>query len=269
MTNLTNQDYLRNQQYQNAGKLNARIALHERFSTNPQGWFPWIIEQMDLPPACHVLELGCGPGILWRTLLEQGGWEQLPAGWDVTLSDFSEGMLAQARHNLGGFNGFRFQVIDAQAIPFEAGRFDIVIANFMLYHVPDRPRALSEIRRVLKQGGCLYAATVGDHHMQELAALTGQFDPSGKVEQMRMGPEFSLENGQAQLEAFFDRVRLLRYPDGLHVTEAAPLIDYMLSTASFTHHDRRAEFAAFVAQVFAAKGGVMDITKDSGMFIAC
>ena len=50
---------------------------------------------------------------------------------------------------------FTFGKIDAQSIPYEKDSFDAVIANHMLYHVPDLARTLSEIRRVLRPEGCL------------------------------------------------------------------------------------------------------------------
>ena len=43
-----------------------------------------------------------------------------------------------------------YAVLDLQALPFPEACFDAVIANHMLYHVPDRPRALAEVQRVLK-----------------------------------------------------------------------------------------------------------------------
>jgi hypothetical protein len=39
-------DYLREQQYANAANLDARIALHQRFSTNPQGWVVWLFDRI-------------------------------------------------------------------------------------------------------------------------------------------------------------------------------------------------------------------------------
>ena len=268
MTKLDNQNYLRSQQYKDSSNLNARVSLHERFSTNPQGWFGWVFEHLELPPVSRILELGCGTGQLWHTILQQSGTKLLPEGWDVTLSDFSEGMLSQARETLADTPGFHFQVIDAQSIPFEDAHFDVVIANHMLYHVPDRPRALHEIRRVLKPEGRLYATTVGEMHMQELLSLTDRFDPSGRTEQMKNGGEFSLESGLEQLQAVFRTVYMQRYHDSLHVTEASPLVSYLMSSAGFQADERRVEFAAFIERVFAEKGGVIDITKDSGMFTA-
>ena len=82
-----NQEYLACQ-YRNASNLNARIDLHQRFSTNKYGWQRWIFDQLDLPLQCRILELGCGPGNLWLENLDR-----IPESWDIVLSDFSAGML--------------------------------------------------------------------------------------------------------------------------------------------------------------------------------
>jgi ubiquinone/menaquinone biosynthesis C-methylase UbiE len=145
MPQVSDQTYLLTKQYQNASNLEARIALHARFSTNTYGYYPWIFDRLGLPPHSRILELGCGTGLLWLENMDR-----IPKGWDVTLSDFSPGMLQEAQQNLrGSRRPFAFAVIDAQAIPYEDESFDGVIANHMLFHVPDRPRAFVEIRRVL------------------------------------------------------------------------------------------------------------------------
>src|ERR1700758_5420037 len=87
MSDLTNQSYLLNEQYKDAANLNARIQLHARFSTNKRGWNRWVFDQFKIPPNGRILELGCGPGKLWSSNLDGIG-----ADWQITLSDFSEGM---------------------------------------------------------------------------------------------------------------------------------------------------------------------------------
>src|SRR5579871_3026230 len=94
MSIATDQNLLQTQ-YRNAANLNARINLHARFSTNRDGWHCWVFDQFILVPQCRVLELGCGPGTLWLK-----NRDRLPAGWDLILSDFSMGMLEDARRNL-------------------------------------------------------------------------------------------------------------------------------------------------------------------------
>jgi ubiquinone/menaquinone biosynthesis C-methylase UbiE len=261
MSRFTDQGYLRNEQYRDASNLNARIELHRRFRTNPYGWHRWVLDQIHLPPTARLLELGCGPGELWR---ENGA--QAPEGWQVTLADLSLGMLQEARQNLGGSRTqFTFAEADAQAIPFPDASFDGVIANHMLYHVPDREKAFAEIRRVLRPGGRFYAATNGRAHMRELRDWVQRWVPDTQ----RWSFAFSLESGQEQLERWFPSVTLHRYEDALVVTEAEPLIAYLRSGYAGTAvaGDRLAELAAFVRQELAARGAIR-LTKDTGLFEA-
>ncbi len=263
----SDQAYLLTDQYQNSSNLDARNQLHARFSINEYGWQRWVLDQFGFAPESHILELGCGPCYLWLENLDR-----IPEGWDITLSDFSPGMLQKARQNLCDYLWrFKFEVIDAQAIPFEDGSFDGVIANHMLYHVPDRAQALAEIRRVLRPGGCLYATTVGRAHLRELGELVSGFAPDYDPWGERGNPTelFLLENGLDQLVEWFPQVALRRYEDDLIVTEAAPLVAYALSMTTIPASvvDNAAKFAEFVEQELASRD-VIRITKDSGVFEA-
>src|SRR6266545_1500464 len=226
MSKIADQTYLLNDQYRNATNLNARIQLHERFSTNTYGWHRWVFDQIKIAPRSRILELGCGPGRLWLQNIER-----IPADGEITLSDFSPGMLEETRRNLAGSGRpFSFEVIDAQSIPFADASFDAVIANHMLYYVPDRAKALGEIRRVLRSGGYLYASTVGAAHLREMGELAEQFDPR-LVPWVGARPtdSFRLENGAEQLAPYFAEVALHRYEDALIVTEAEPLVAFIAS----------------------------------------
>jgi ubiquinone/menaquinone biosynthesis C-methylase UbiE len=250
-------------QYQDASNLDARVRLHQRFSVNKQGWHPWIFDHFDLPPRCRILELGCGPGYLWLDNLDR-----IPAGWEITLSDFSAGMLEQTRQHLKDRSQFEYKVIDAQSIPCEDEYFDAVIANHMLYHVPDKPKAFLEIRRTLKPEGCFYASTVGERHLIEIAELLSKFDVR-LASWGRVTDSFTLENGIAQLSGWFTNIKSYRYKDALEVTEAAPLVDYILSGwAAQILEEKQPQFREFVAGELATLGGVIHITKDSGLFVS-
>ena len=258
-----NQDYLK-EQYANADNLNVRIRLHELFSTNKQGLQPWLFEQMAIAPGMRVLELGCGTGNLWLENLER-----VPEDVEIVLSDFSEGMLGQAQAALAKAGPhFVFKVIDAQEIPFPDDAFDVVIANHMLYHVPNRRKAFSEIRRVLKPRGRFYASTIGEAHMQELHELMGRFDASLFSWGKSASAAFCLENGLEQLIPYFDQVSMRRYNDDLLVTDAEMLLAYILSGRLTLDEDQQAELAAFVRHEVAASPQGFFITKDSGVFEA-
>lgn len=259
------------EQYKTSANLDARIALHARFSVNPYPWFQWMFDHYAaLPSTARIISLGCGTALLWAE-----NRARLPAGWRVTLTDLSPGMLAQARENLRDAPPvFTWAVADAQTIPCADGVCDAVFANHMLYHVPDRPRALAEIRRVLKPGGALYATTVGDRHMRELWGLAEPLSPGIWERVTRIARGFTLENGVAQLTPFFARVTRDDYADNLAVTEVEPLIAYLASSASLAAQwspaQREAGFAALRERVAArlAAEGAIHITKASGMFVA-
>src|ERR1041384_410164 len=163
MSKFTDQQYLKSDQYRDSSNLDARVVIHQRFSTNPYGWFKWVFDTLlKLPESAKILELGSGPAYLWKENINR-----IPEGWNVSLSDLSSGMVDAAWRNLVVTGrAFQFKEIDVQSIPFEDETFDAVIANHMLYHVPDRPKAIAEIQRVLKPGGRLIATTVSENHMR-------------------------------------------------------------------------------------------------------
>jgi ubiquinone/menaquinone biosynthesis C-methylase UbiE len=256
---ISDQTYLR-EQYKNAANLNDRINLHVRFSTNRYDFHMWVFDQLKLAADSRVLELGCGPGSLWRPNLAR-----IPTGWQITLTDLSPGMLAEARTNLAGAHPFAFEQADAQALPFADAGFDAVIANHMLYHVPDRPRTFAEVQRVLRPSGRFYAATNGANHLREMHELVYQFD---ETIQLWNRSTFRLEGGADELAPFFTHVRLHRYESALVVTEAAPLVAFVASMIGAKLTDaRRIEFTRLVEQRIAADGAI-HITKQTGLFEA-
>jgi ubiquinone/menaquinone biosynthesis C-methylase UbiE len=263
MPNISDPEYV-SEQYQDESNLNARIQLHHRFSTNKYGWHRWVFDQLNLSPDSHILELGGGTGLLWLENLNR-----VPAGWDITLSDLSPGMVQEAQRNLcHSQRHFDFGVIDAQAISLEDDIFDAVIANHVLYHVPDRTKAFSEIRRVLRPGGRFYASTIGRAHLRELDELVHTFDPSWDPWGGGLTDSFLLENGLDQLSEWFSRATLHRYEDDLVITEARPLVAYVLSGAAESAvTGRELEFSEFVEQELALHDTIY-VTKDSGMFEA-
>ncbi len=256
--------YLKTHQYHDARNLDARVEVHRRFSSNPYGWFRWVFDALlKLPGNAVMLELGCGTGLLWKE-----NAARIPAGWKITLSDLSAGMVDAAWRNLVVVpRPFRFQEINAQAIPCEDGAFDAVIADHMLYHVPDRAKAISECRRVLKPGGRLFATTVGGHHLEELHGILGEAGVGDLMESF--SDPFTLENGAEQLRAAFPHVELCRYADALEVTDVILLMDYVRSLiySEELSEQQVARIQVHLEKELQEKGKIF-IRKDSGLFEA-
>jgi len=260
-------------QYRNASNLNARIALHGRFSTNEYGWTRWVFDQLELSSNAHILEIGCGTGMLWAE-----NFERIPEGWNVTLTDASPGMLDEAEDNLRGTQHFFFRVADVRELPFENGKFDAVVSNHVLHHVPERLRAISEISRVLDRNGTLYAATGGSSHLRDMDWMMRILDPDHPNDGLAQRIEpFSLENGAEQLSHYFPKVSAWRYEAELIVTEVQPLVDYVLSemTVQEAAADlREEELHARVSLLTESlereldESGAIHITKDTGLFVA-
>ena len=254
------------EQYKNGENIKSRIYLHDKYSYNEQGWFPWLFSQIRTAGVRDVLELGCGDGAFWKMCAEQ-----IPDDWHIVLSDVSRGMLEDAAHNLQGIPGDRsFLTADCQKIPCEDSSFDIVIANHVLFYPKNLPAALREIYRVLRPGGVLYCATYGSRHMKEIEGMTKEFDEEISLSRVKLYENFGLENGREWLQKYFSDIRCVEYPDYLNVTEAEPLLDYILSCHGNQRErlvQRYESFRQFLQKTLEREGAIR-ITKQAGLFIA-
>ena len=185
------------------------------------------------------------------------------------MGDLSPGMIEAARRSLGE-KRFLYRVVDAQELPFEDLRFDGVIANHMLFHVPDRARALREMRRVLTPGGRMYASTNGRTGRPGLAAWV-------RVAVHRDAPpatggtdreRFSLETGEAQLRDVFSYIVMHRYDDALEITEIEPMIDYVQSTSALALDPARLPELRQTVAAETERHGCLRLPKNTGMFEA-
>jgi SAM-dependent methyltransferase len=124
-------------------------ASYDRF-LGPMLFEPYaddLVRRLAFKPGSAVLELAAGTGILTKRLRHA-----MPADARLTATDLNQPMLDLAQANVK-LPGIRWEVADAQAIPFPAASFDAVVCQFGVMFFPDKPRACREIRRVLKPGG--------------------------------------------------------------------------------------------------------------------
>ena len=103
----------------------------------------------------EVLEIATGPGLLAKHIA--------PAAKSVLATDYSDGMIAEARKG-GCPENLRFEAADAMALPYDDSSFDVVLIANALHIVPDPAKVLSEIDRVLRPGGLLIAPNFVEHN---------------------------------------------------------------------------------------------------------
>ena len=120
----------------------------ELFAAAPDQAIDHLLDAAGARRDFKVLDLCCGQGNVSEALLSRG--------CHVVGVDFSPAMLAFARKRAPTAT---FIEADAQDLPFDDAEFDIVVSNLGVCHVPDQPRALRQVRRVLRSGG-KFAMTV-------------------------------------------------------------------------------------------------------------
>lgn len=114
-------------------------------------------------------------------------------GVSVTAVDFSPRMVELTRAR-----GVDATLADVQELPFENRSFDLAVANWVLYHLPDVDRGIGELSRVLMPDGVLIAASVGEGNMEELWDMLG--------ESATQGLSFGADNGAELLSRRFRNV---------------------------------------------------------------
>lgn len=250
-------------QFKNSKNIDARIELHQRFSSNTQGWFRWIYDNLLIKNSMKILETGCGNGQLWKDNLNL-----LPDDVQIVLSDISSGMLRNARTKLKGKEDlFTYQCFDFSEIPYDDESFHIVIANHVLFYAKDRKKTLKELHRVLKKGGMLCCSTYGMQHLKEIELLVKEYDEGIALSEVKLYDIFGLENGGFELSAIFQSVELRRYQDNLFVTEMQPLADYIYSCHGNQMDylsGKQDKFEKYLLKKIGKKG--IHITKDAGIF---
>jgi SAM-dependent methyltransferase len=172
-------------EYATEAGLLARRAAYEH-ATGPKAP-EMVFEAVAEVAPRRYLEVGCGPGELAARV-----HGELAA--DVVAVDISPRMVDLARGR-----GVDARVGDVQSLPFDDESFDCAVAAWMLYHVPDVDRALSELARVLRPKGRLVAVTNHTDHLLELKKLVG-LD--------RGAWTFSGDNGEELLRTHFARVEV-------------------------------------------------------------
>lgn len=113
-----------------------------------------------LPSRGHrLVEIGAGFG---RLADLYSGYEE------VYLLDYARTQVEAARHRWGHDPRFRFVVADLYHLPFQPGVMDTVVMVRVIHHVQDVPRALREIRGILRPGGIFILEFANKRHLKAI-----------------------------------------------------------------------------------------------------
>lgn len=210
----TDRTALRTQAYADNGPLAARISI-----------YAWQRDKVDLPALAlaelaevtgTVLDAGCGLGTyVDRIRAERPDLRVLPL-------DLSAGMGPEV-------------VGDVQRLPLADASVDAALAMHMLYHVPDIPTAVRELRRVVRPGGVLLASTNGIDDKLEVGRLLSSAvaDVSGAAWAPEEDDRFTLDDGDLLRGAWAD-VRVQVFDRETVVPEVEPVVAFVDSMRGLT-----------------------------------
>ena len=147
---------------------------------------PWLLALAAIAEVrpTRILDAGCGSGDFGALLTAP----------DVRCVDLSPAAVDAARER-----GLRAEVADVQNLPFPDGSFDVVVANWVLYHVHDRALAIAELARVLTPAGRFVGCYNAPGHLHELWSSVGV--PVA-------ADDFNADNGPGELERSFSRIQV-------------------------------------------------------------
>jgi SAM-dependent methyltransferase len=267
-SHFTSKHLLTTQSYKTPDKLNVRKMTHQLYTQPKVDFVQWAVSKIEWRGDETAVDVGCGSG--GYTEIVQTLCQTYIAG------DLSFGMVHSLPQNLPRLN------LDAQHIPLADNSADVILANHMLYHVPDREAALADIARVLRPGGVLLAATNSGDTMAELEALRWQgvarlgLEVNPAQQRSPVADLFSLENGRSLLKNHFFHIERCDLQGALVFPHPQPILDYLDSSRdwfikrflpdSATADDLLQALRDILDEHF-AHNGEFRVNKLSGVFI--
>ena len=136
----------------------------------------------------RVLECACGTGAISIFIA--------PECKELIVSDYSVGMLKQAKKKLKNYDNIDYRRVDITDIEAEDNSFDVVVAGNVIHLLPDPQRAMNELTRVCKDGGRLVIPTYinGDEGTNKLAVKFLE----------KLGASFKCQFDAESYEKFFE-----------------------------------------------------------------
>lgn len=265
----TDRDWLR-YQYADADRLRLRHEAHARHSENRGRFFDWLIGHLAPLPEELVADVGCGHGAQHPALRQ--------SRVRLVAMDLSPGMTRETRDQALAL-GLPVQVLrgDAERLPLADGACDRVMANHVLFHVPDRQRALEEMKRITRPGGRVVLATHAADNARRLRDLHDEVASAlGYTPSPPVFARFHL--GDLPLvEAVFPGARLNVRHDAFVFPDVDSALSYYASQLidrvtplpeDGSHRPRLLQMMAPEIQKIIDTEGVFRVPKNAGCFVA-
>jgi len=262
-------------QYADSEKLHIRQEAHRLYSERTDNFMEWVLDILDPQPGERIADVGSGHGIYHPFLARRGV--------QIVTVDASLGMLAEAGTKARQDNLPVWAVqASAEQLPLADGCCDRLMANHMLYHVPDKRAALREMGRVVKAGGRLLLTTnsadngaqMTQLHAEAAAELGLTADSRSLIE------DFTLESGEPLVRSVFPAVELIRREDAFLFPTADSFLAYYASmridalmdgpTNLFTggnHRPALIEIVGRKVQAIIDAEGLFRMSKTAGCFV--
>lgn len=253
-------------QYATTAGLAARVNFHVRYSERQDSFAEWLLPMVGAGRGDLLIDVGCGTGMYHPALAA--------AGVRIVACDLSAAMAAHVRDGVPDAQALQ---ASATALPFEDARFERAMANHMLYHVPDRPQALRELRRVVRRGGRVACATNAADNCAALYALHRRAATScGYTTTPMPALRFTLDD-LPLVQSVFPQAEMHVRRDAFRFPDVASALGYYGSymvddiadrPADGSHRARLLAAMTPLLQDVLAAHGVIRIPKDAGCFIA-
>jgi SAM-dependent methyltransferase len=261
-------------QYEDPSNLQSRVNVYAYLFPEhplPQGatFEDWVLDHLAWTGEESALDIGCGPGGYLSPIARRAG---RVIGFDLSLR-----MLARARKGTPDGEA-HLAAGDIEALPMVSDSVDVVVAAFMLYHVPHLDRALHELSRVLRSGGMILAVTNGPGDKAEIRRAwqeAGRRIFGRTFNVPHWSDNFNLDNGAAVLGETFDVVAVDRTRGTFEFPDPGPVLAWVQSLRpglegyiqDATWEVVMDELRRVVAREIEAHG-IFAVGKDSGLLVA-
>ena len=261
-------------QYEDPSNLQSRVNVYAYLCPEhplPKGmtFEDWVLDHLDWTGEESALDIGCGPGGFLSPICLRAA--------RVMGFDLSPGMLATAKKGTPDGRA-QLAAADIQALPLVSDSVDVIVAAFMLYHVPHLDRALHELSRVLQSGGTILAVTNGSGDKAEIRQAwqeAGRRVIGHAFKVPHWSDNFNLDNGATVLGETFDVVAVDRTRGTFKFPDPEPVLAWVQSLRpgleggieDATWPDVMDELRRVVAHEIEAHG-TFAANKDSGLVIA-